>query len=122
MIDGDVAKTWVTEDYFPGRLGKRGVGVYVALPKPLRIGALELVTPNTGADFEVYGAREGPPKEITDPGWRRLGARNAAPKRSRIEFTSRRRFRLYLVWIRDLPDKLTRLEIAEVRLLAPARR
>ena len=122
VIDGDVAKTWVTEDYFPGDLGKRGVGVYVALPSPRRIDAVELVTPNIGADFEVYGAREGPPKEITDPGWRRVGARNAAPKRSRIQLTSRRRFRLYLVWVRDLPDKLTRLEIAEVRLLVPARR
>jgi len=122
VIDGDVATTWSTEDYLPGDLGKRGVGVYVALPSPRRIGALELVTPNTGADFEVYGAREGPPKEITDGGWRRLGERNAAPKTSRIELTSRRRFGIYLVWVRDLPDTLTRLEIAEVRLLVPTRR
>jgi serine/threonine-protein kinase len=126
-IDGKPATAWTSSTYDGGRLGKPGVGVYVAFATPVRADRLVLTTPTPGFTAQVWGAqrliryRSGTPQALAVLGWRRLGGTPSVRARTRIELhTAGARLRYYLVWITQLPPASaavsTRAEIGEIAL------
>jgi serine/threonine-protein kinase len=103
-VDRDVSTFWSTERYRGGLGSKPGVGIYVDANPGVAARALELRTPDPGWTAAVYGAREGPPEDIS--GWKLLApARTVTEQRQRFDLrTQGDRYRYYLVWATKLPQ------------------
>ncbi|WP_354699765.1 protein kinase [Paraconexibacter sp. AEG42_29] len=116
VVDGDPNTSWKTERYTGGTLGgKSGVGIYVDADPGANGNRLQIDSIETGWRGTIYGARSGPPKTITDPGWVVIGDIGRATKTTTIDLPGTR-YRYFLVWIQQLPPGKESLGIKEVRL------
>ncbi|QEC46815.1 serine/threonine protein kinase [Baekduia soli] len=117
IIDRDPNSTWSTESYQNGVFasGKKGVGIYVDAHPSAAARVMEIRSPVTGWEGQIYVASSGPPKTLD--GWQRVADFTITAKRQRVQLdTARQRFRYYLVWITKLPPGRTKAEISEVLL------
>jgi len=118
VIDGDARTAWQTELYPTGTFGK-GVGIYIALPRPQALRAVRVRTSTPGWDAEIYGASKGPPADLTTRGWTKLGSRPKLRGLERIPLkTGAKPTRYCLIWITKLPPDKDVVAIAEIDLLA----
>src|SRR5262249_14661846 len=93
------------------------VGVYVDLAGKEKLRTLVLKTPTPGMAIEVYGANDGPPDTITDPGWDHLADRSGIAAITKVKLGDRA-YRYLLVWIVGAPPDGARPAIAELSLLS----
>jgi serine/threonine-protein kinase len=117
VVDRDPSSTWSTENYEAGDLQKPGVGIYVDARPSVSAKAMRIQTPTPGFDVEIYAAKNGPPKQLPDPGWKLVGGTKGLKSRQQISLdTAGQRFRYYLVWITKLPPGATKVQISEIAL------
>jgi hypothetical protein len=93
------------------------VGVYVDLASSEKLRKLVLDTPTPGIGVEIYGAVDGPPAAITDPGWDHLASRDGIAAQTTIGLPERA-YRYVLVWITGAPPDGARPAISELSLLS----
>jgi len=102
-IDGDVNTAWLTQTYYPARLSKAGLGIYVSLSPGVAARALTIRTKTPGFSATIYARTNAPPLTWPDPGWQRVsGAITVASNQSISLTTNGLRYRYYLVWITSL--------------------
>jgi serine/threonine-protein kinase len=119
VVDRQPGTTWVTETYSSGLegAGKAGVGIYVDAKPGVEAVRMEIQSPDTGWQTEIFGATGGRVPEDIDDGWTRLGGGDVRSDHQRFKLAaSGKRYRYYLVWITGLPEDSQRVEIAEVAL------
>jgi serine/threonine protein kinase len=117
IVDRDPNTTWTTESYQGGVFasGKKGVGIYVDAVPSAAARVMEIRTPTTGWQGQVYVAKSSPPATLS--GWQRVADFTVDSKRQRVQLdTAQQRFRYYLVWITKLPPGKTQVAISEVLL------
>ncbi len=115
-IDGNPATVWDTETYEAGLAGvdKAGVGLYVDAGQAIKARRLDVVTPSPGFTAAVYAADEPAPDAIED--WTQVaGPVRFAEEQEVALDTGGREFRLYLLWITELPES-NKAEVAELTL------
>jgi tRNA A-37 threonylcarbamoyl transferase component Bud32 len=111
-IAGRPGSGWVTNRYAHGALGKPGVGVYIALPRPLAANRLSLTTSTPGFALQVWGAnrlvsaRSASVVGLVALGWRQLGQLHRVGDAARVALHQPASpYRYYLAWITQLqPD------------------
>jgi serine/threonine-protein kinase len=100
--------------------GKDGVGLYVDAAPEVAATKLEIDTPKTGWQVEIYVAPDGGEPNGA-PGrageWQRVAGGKVKRKEQRFTLrTGGKRYRYYLVWITQLPPDTERVEISEINL------
>ena len=120
-VDKDPGTAWTTESYSGGTLaGKDGVGLYIDAAPKVAATQIEIDTPKTGWQVEVYAAPEGDapkgaPGEADE--WERVAGGTVKRKRQRFKLrTDGKPYRYYLVWATKLPPGEERVEISDVSL------
>jgi tRNA A-37 threonylcarbamoyl transferase component Bud32 len=119
VVDRQPGTTWVTESYSSGLegAGKAGVGIYVDAKPGVEAVRMEIQSPDTGWQTEIFGATGGRVPAGIDDGWSRLGGGAVRSDHQRFKLAaSGKRYRYYLVWITALPENAPRVEIAEIAL------
>jgi len=115
-VDRDPASTWSTESYRDG-LTKDGVGLVIDADPGVVATTLDVRSPTPGFTATIYGATEGPPETVPDPGWTELAPSRRYGRRDDVGLdTGGKAYRYYLVWITDLPPDSEKVELSEVRL------
>ena len=114
VLDDDPNSSWDTETYRSSLAdaGKQGVGIYVDAKPTAAARRIGIDTTTPGWDGAIYGAREGPPKELA--GWTKLADVSNASRRERVALPGDR-YRYFLVWITELP-KGGKVDIPEINL------
>ncbi|MDP9384576.1 MAG: protein kinase [Actinomycetota bacterium] len=116
-VDQDSGTTWITETYTTGELQKAGVGIYIDAAPGVAADTLQIRSTHSGWTGEVYAARTGPPEQIDDDGWIRVGGGEVRSRRERFTLeTNDTRYRFYLVWITKLPPEEQKVEIQDLTL------
>ena len=124
-VDKNPGTSWTTETYNGGTLaGKEGdddgVGLYVDAAPRVNATQIEIDTPETGWQVEIYVAPDGDAPDDA-PGqareWQKVAGGTVRRKRQRFKLrTGRKPYRYYLVWITKLPPGQERVEISDVSL------
>ncbi|MDO8185120.1 hypothetical protein Q5424_05925 [Conexibacter sp. JD483] len=117
ITDGSPTTAWKTPEFDDPATNPQ-LGVYVDLVTPERITRLVLSTPTPGMTFEVYGARNGPPKSITAPGWSHLATKEQTPGKTTITLPSGTTARYVLIWVTGLPAGARQAEIGELQIIS----
>jgi serine/threonine-protein kinase len=112
-LDDDPATAWSTETY--KAFEKAGVGLYVDASPGVAARAIGIRTPTPGFSAEIYGARSGPPGDLS--GWTKLASAPNVTSSQRIKLnTGTTRYQYYLVWMTSLPANSQVAEISELVL------
>ena len=102
-IDGDPATVWTTEAYKQANVGgKAGVGLILELANTARVSAVELTSPDSGWDVQIYVASEA---ATTLAGWgtlRSTGTNLGTSATLRLDTRPPGQF--VLVWLTRLPQ------------------
>jgi eukaryotic-like serine/threonine-protein kinase len=123
VVDRQPGTTWVTESYSSGLEGanKAGVGIYIDAKPGVEAVRMEIQSPDTGWQTEIFGATGSRVPESIEEGWNRLGGGVVRSDHQRFKLAaSGERYRYYLVWITALPEDAPRVEIGEIALLQRA--
>jgi serine/threonine-protein kinase len=117
-VDRDPNTAWPTENYRDGfQPPKTGVGLYIDAAPTVAATRMEIQTPTSGWQGDVYVARTSVPDTLPDPGWKRVAAIEASKNKLSVKLaTDGESFRYYLIWITKLP-KEGNVKLAEVDLL-----
>jgi eukaryotic-like serine/threonine-protein kinase len=118
-VDREPGTTWTTETYSSGLEGsnKTGVGIYVDAKPGVEAVRMEIQSPDTGWQAEIFGATGNRVPESIDEGWSRLGGGVVRSDHQRFRLAaSGERYRYYLVWITALAEAVPRVEIDEIAL------
>jgi len=120
-VDRQRTTTWNTETYEAGELQKAGVGIYIDAEPRVRATSLNIQTPTSGWEAEIYVASgEAPPEQIDDPGWTKVAGGTVDRRSTRFKLdTAGRPYRYFLVWITKLPPGAKRVEIGELSIFRP---
>jgi eukaryotic-like serine/threonine-protein kinase len=122
-VDGDAMNTaWGTEHYDSEDFGglKDGVGIYVETGEPVQPGAIEIRSPNSGWDAEIYAAPE-PAGDLG--GWGEpVGTISDGGNRETVQLQRVRPAEAFLVWITELPASNQQtgryqMEISNIKLI-----
>ena len=102
-IDGDTASVWTTESYKQTNVGgKAGVGLILELATTARVSAIELTSPDSGWDVQIYVAPEA---ATTLAGWGTLRATGTNLGTSAaLRLDTRPPGQFVLVWLTRLPQ------------------
>jgi len=122
-VDGDPMNTaWGTEHYDSEDFGglKDGVGIYVEAGKQVQASAIEIRSPNSGWDAEIYAAAE--PADDLDGWGAPVGSVTDGANRETVELRGRRAASAFLVWITKLPASNEQsgrfqMEISNIKLV-----
>jgi serine/threonine-protein kinase len=119
-VDKDPDTAWTTESYSGDTLaGKAGVGIYIDAAPHVNATKLEIDTPKTGWQAEIYVAPDGDaPRGAPgqDRKWEKV-AGGTVGKHQRFNLrTGGKQYRYYLIWITKLPPNQERVEISDVSL------
>lgn len=117
VTDGSPSTAWKTPEFDDPATNPQ-LGVYVDLATAERITKLVLTTPTPGMTFEVYGARSGPPKSITAPGWSHLATKEQTPGKTTITLPGGTTARYVLIWVTGLPAGARQAEISELQVIS----
>ncbi len=117
VTDGSPSTAWKTPEFDDPATNPQ-LGVYVDLATAERITRLVLTTPTPGMTFEVYGARNGPPKSITATGWSHLATKVNTPGKTTITLPSGTTSRYVLIWVTGLPAGARQAEISELQVIS----
>jgi eukaryotic-like serine/threonine-protein kinase len=123
VVDRQPDTTWTTESYSSGLqgAGKDGVGIYLDAKPGVEAVRMEIQSPDTGWQTEIFGATGGRVPAGIDDGWSRLGGGAVRSDHQRFKLAaSGKRYRYYLVWITALPPDREKVEISEVALYRKA--
>jgi serine/threonine-protein kinase len=120
-VDGNPGTSWTTESYTTGpslEPVKPGVGLYVDAGKAVSATAVQIRTPDTGWDADVYSATSGPPDTLGAWG-EPIGQATINSKSQQIPIKPPTAARYYLVWITSLAGSSGdySVRIADVRLI-----
>jgi eukaryotic-like serine/threonine-protein kinase len=118
-VDREPGTTWTTETYSSGLEGsnKSGVGIYVDAKPGVEAVRMEIQSPDTGWQTEIFGATGNRVPESIEDGWSRLGGGVVSSDHQRFRLAAAgERYRYYLVWITALPETVPRVEIDEIAL------
>ncbi len=100
--DGQNATAWTTEGYFnPTTAPKHGVGLILEVARPTRIAAVDVTSPDSGWDAQIYVASES---ATTLAGWgpvRATGTNLGTTAQLRLDAKPPGQF--VLVWLTKLP-------------------
>jgi serine/threonine-protein kinase len=127
-VDKDPDTSWSTESYTGGTLDSKrgddkGVGLYVDAAPGVAATKIEIDTPKTGWQAEIYVAPDGDAPTVA-PGqgeWQKVGGGSVRHKQQRFTLrTNGKPYRYYLVWITKLPPNQERVEISDVSLFRRA--
>ena len=104
--DGDVASFWTTESYRQADVGgKAGVGLILELAEPSRVTSVNLTSPDTGWDAQIFVSGTSAP---TLAGWGPERARGAALGTSaQLRLSARPPGQFVLIWLTKLPPATT---------------
>ena len=116
IVDGSTRSAWKAPAAADPTASPQ-LGVYVDLATKERVRKLVLQTPTPGIDVEIYGAVDGPPAAITDPGWDHLANRADLAAQTTIKLPDKA-YRYFLVWIVGAPPDGARAAISELGLLS----
>jgi eukaryotic-like serine/threonine-protein kinase len=120
-VDKDPGTAWTTESYRGDTLaGKAGVGLYVDAAPSVSATQIEIDSPKTGWQTEIYVAPDGDAPTAA-PGktdeWKKVADGTVRHTRQRFKLrTDGKQYRYYLVWITKLPPGQERVEISDVSL------
>ena len=116
LTDGNPTTYWHTEQYANPDFGnlKKGVGVYLQLSNPAKVGDLVISSPDTGWDFQVYEADQ-PGSDLA--GWGRPVASGSVSSASTSVALGSHRAGYVLVWITHLPSS-DEVRIGELSLFS----
>ncbi len=105
-VDGDKATFWDTESYKqPDVGGKPGVGLILTLAGPAEVRAVQIVSPDTGSDVQIYVADTAAP---TLAGWgKAAGIGTDLARSATIALDGRPTGAFVLVWLTKLPQNAT---------------
>jgi tRNA A-37 threonylcarbamoyl transferase component Bud32 len=124
-VDQDPGTAWTTEKYANNVLTKPagdtpGVGLYVDAEPSVNGRRLEIQTPETGWQTELYATRSEPSESWPDASWTRVGSGTVDKRKQSFKLdTGDRRYRYYLVWITALPPEQDQVAITQLTLSAP---
>ena len=108
--DGNAATSWSTEWYASRGFGglKRGVGIVLDAGKPVRLGAVAVLTdtPGFSAVLEAGSSPSGP--------FAAVSAQMVAKRRSVFVVMSSRPDRYFVLWITNLPPTATSRFVADI--------
>jgi serine/threonine-protein kinase len=98
-IDSNPDTAWTTETYTTSELGKPGVGIWVDAGKPVDARTMEVRTANGGWSASIYGAKSGPPTDLS--GWGKpIGQVNDADADQTFQLnTTGGPYRYFLFWL-----------------------
>jgi eukaryotic-like serine/threonine-protein kinase len=122
-VDGDAMNTaWGTEHYDSEDFGglKDGVGIYVQTGEPVQPSAIEIRSPNSGWDAEIYAAAE--PAEDLEGWGRPVATVTDGDNRETVPLRAVTPAEAFLVWITHLPASNQQtgryqMEISDIRLI-----
>lgn len=117
ITDGSPSTAWKTPAFDDPATNPQ-LGVYVDLATAERITRLVLTTPTPGLTFEVYGARSGPPKSITAPGWSHLATKENSPGKTTITLPGGTTARYVLIWVTGLPAGARQAAVSELQVIS----
>ena len=117
ITDGSPSSAWRTPEFDDPATNPQ-LGVYVDLATAERITRLIVTTPTPGLTFEVYGARNGPPKSITAPGWSHLATKEKSPGKTTITLPGGTTARYVLLWVTGLPAGARQAAISELQVIS----
>jgi Serine/threonine protein kinase len=102
-IDANKATVWTTEAYKQANVGgKAGVGLILELANPARVSAVDLTSPDTGWDAQIYVAPEA---ATTLAGWGTLRSTGTNLGTSAtLHLDTRPPGQFVLVWLTRLPQ------------------
>ena len=101
-VDHDPTTAWNTESYLQANMGgKGGVGLILQLARPSRVTSVEVTSPDTGWDAQIYVA---PESATTLAGWGTLrGAGTNLSTTADLPLTTKPPGQFVLVWLTRLP-------------------
>ncbi len=118
LTDGDPATTWSSDRYRqPPVFGnlKKGVGIVLALQKPVKIGAMRVRSPSSAWSAQVYVA-SGPASTLSD--WGEPAARAAGIEGDLEVDLDGKSGGAVLLWFTD-PGRTGQVVASEIELAAP---
>jgi hypothetical protein len=100
--DGDVATAWSTEPYFnPTTAPKHGVGLALGLARTSRVSTVDITSPDSGYDVQIYVA---PEPATTLAGWGEVRATGTnLGTAARIRLATKPPGQFVLIWLTRLP-------------------
>jgi eukaryotic-like serine/threonine-protein kinase len=120
-VDKDPGTEWTTESYRGGTLaGKAGVGIYIDAAPSVNATQIEIDTPKTGWQAEIYVAPKGDAPTSAPgqgAGWQKVAGGTVKHSQQRFMLrTGGKQYRYYLVWITKLAPNEERVEISDLSL------
>jgi hypothetical protein len=118
-IDGNVNTAWQTQQYYDGRLGKPGVGVYVDASPGVAARELVVYTATPGWPAQIWARDTKPDRDVFSKaprGWVRLAHIPRMANKQNIPLAAKTRYRYYLVWATGLPHTGQSVSINEIAL------
>lgn len=125
LIDGDKNTAWTSGEYPNGLGTKPGVGVIVAVDRPVNLQLLRVMTQSTGARYTIYGIPQGAdPAQVRDlKDLPRLGSgsfstgRDTLPMDALPDGRKTANVTGVLLWISDLPQNKNSVSIQDISLI-----
>jgi serine/threonine-protein kinase len=116
LIDGNPSTYWHTQQYTNPSFGnlKDGVGVYLQLRSPAKLGDLVISSPDTGWSYQVYEADQ-PSSDLA--GWGRPVASGTVSSPSTSKALGGRQAGYVLVWVTHLSSS-NQVRIGELSLFS----
>jgi serine/threonine-protein kinase len=121
VVDRQKDTVWDTETYRGGVLaGKAGVGIYIDAAPKVAAAELRVITPEPGFRVSILGAVNSVPKTVPG-GWTELASGTVRSREQRFKLDAGdRAYRYYLVWITDLAEGASEVQIGEIVLYEPS--
>jgi eukaryotic-like serine/threonine-protein kinase len=103
-VDNNPQTAWTTQNYYSGKLGKAGVGIYVDAAPGTTARFLKILTKTPGWSATIYARNDSPPVAQGPPaGWTQVGSVASVHNGENIPLSATTtRFRYYLVWVTSL--------------------
>ena len=117
-VDGSRSTAWKTPQLADPAATAPNAGLYVDLASPERLTKAIVTTSTPGMSFELYGAKSGPPAEITGAGWTHVATEHDVGRETTIRLGGQR-FRYLLVWVTGLPPEQAQAAISELSVISP---
>jgi eukaryotic-like serine/threonine-protein kinase len=115
-IDNDLNTYWHTQDYYGGKLGKAGTGLYVDANPGTTARVIRIVTDTPGFAVTIYASNSTPTYSWPNPAWTAVSASTTVAHTQSISLAGgNTRYRYWLVWITDLGPHQSD-QLAEVAL------
>jgi len=117
-VDGSRTTAWRTPLSPDPAVPAPQSGVVVDLAGAERLTKAIVSSTTPGLSFELYGAKSGPPRSVTAPGWTHLGSKQGAGRDTTFDLGGQR-FRYVLVWVTAQPADGAQAAVSEITVVSP---